>query len=132
MCMLIAKFSSQAHELVLPFLMGTSSSLVLLGHCEVLPQPVEAQRSPDPGIMPEGPGEGTFALGECETFGRGVQMRPATRRGAVRVGYDEPGTSLVLRVRPCDHPQQLTLGGSRPASDAGPDRSVAAGRDVEL
>ncbi len=85
--------------------------------------------------MPQRPDEGTFALSECETFGSGVQMRPATRCCAARVGYDEPGTTcstLGLRVRPCDYSQQLTLGGSLPASDAGPDWSVAAGRDVEL
>ncbi len=51
MYMLIAKFSSQAHELVLPFLMGCSSSGARI-LCEVLSQPVEAQCSPDPGIMP--------------------------------------------------------------------------------
>ena len=52
MCMLIAKFSSQAHELVLPFLMGTASSRFSIGLREVLSQSLEAQRSPDPGIMP--------------------------------------------------------------------------------
>ena len=140
MCMLIALYSlrgvsSQAHELVLPFLMGTSSSLVLLGHCEVLSQQVEAQCPPFPGasgIMPQGSGEGTFALGECKTFGRGVDVRPATRCGAARVRYDEPGTVLALRDRPCDHPQQLTLGGPLPASDAGANWSAAACRSVEL
>ena len=136
MCMLIALYSvrgvsSQAHELVLPFLMGSASSGFSIGRREMFPQPVEAQCSPNPGIMPQGPGEGTFALGECETFGSGVYVRPATRRGAARVGCDEPGTSLALRVRPCDHPQQLTLGGSFAASDAGPDGSVAAGRHAE-
>ena len=100
MCMLIALYSlrgvsSQAHELVLPFLMGAASVSVSPSVLrEVLSQPLEAQCSPDPGIMPQGPGEGTCALGECETFGRGVQMRPATGCGAVRVGYDEPGSWL--------------------------------------
>ena len=137
MCMLIALYllqgvSSQAHERVLSFLMGTASFRFYFGLCEVLSQPLETQRSPDPGIMPQRPDEGTFALGACETFGTGVQMRPATRCCATRVGYDEPGTGLGLRVRPCDHPQQLTLGGSSSTSDAGPDWSVAAGRAVEL
>jgi hypothetical protein len=141
MFMLIALYllqgvSSQAHERVLSFLMGTASFRFCFGLCEVLPQPLEAQRSPlfpgDPGIMPQRPDEGTFALGACETFGRGVQMRPATGCCAARVGYDEPGTVLGLRVRPCDHPQQLTLGGSFPASDAGADWSAAASRSVEL
>jgi hypothetical protein len=144
MCMLIALYSlrgvsSQAHELLLPFLMGDASFRFSIGLREVLPQSLEAQRSPASpgahGIMPQRPGEGTLAFGECETFGRGMQMRPATGCRAARVGYDEPGglcRVLGLRVRPCDHPQQLTLGGSLPATDAGPDWSVAAGRAVEL
>jgi hypothetical protein len=137
MFMLIALYllqgvSSRAHERVLSFLMGTASFRFNFGLCEVLSQPLEAQRSPDPGIMPQRPDEGTFALSACETFGRGVQMRPATGCRATRVGYDEPGTVLGLRVRPCDHPQQLTLGGSFPASDAGADWSAAASRSVEL
>src|SRR3954451_3520273 len=144
MCMLIALYSlrgvsSQAHERVLPVFMGTASSHFFIGLCEVFPQPLEARCSSllagASGIMPQGPREGTFALGQCETFRRWVQMRPATGCCATRVGYDEPGTVcrvLSLRVRPCDHPQQLTLGGSLPAADAGADGSVAAGRAVEL
>jgi hypothetical protein len=150
MCMLIALCplrggSSQAHELVLSFLMGYRLTCLCYELCfsvdlrEVLSQPLEARRSPwsprASGIMPQGPGEGTLALSECETFGPGVQMRPATRCCAARVGYDEPGSLsqvLGLRVRPCDHPQQLTLGGSYPTTDTGPDWSVAAGRAVEL
>jgi hypothetical protein len=144
MCMLIALYSSrevssQAHELLLPFLMGTASFRLFIGLREVLSQSLEARRSPvfpgAHGIMPQRPGEGTFALRECETFGRGMQMRPATGCCAAGVGYDEPGSlSRILgqRVRPCDHPQQLTLGGSLPTTDAGPDWSVAAGRAVEL
>ncbi len=68
--------------------------------------------------MPQCPGEGTFTLGECETLGSGMQVRPATGCGARRVGYDGPGTSRICRVRPCDDPQQLTLGGPLPATDA--------------
>jgi hypothetical protein len=138
MCRLIALYSlrgvsSQVHEQVLPFLMGTASFRFSIGLREVLSQSLEARRSPilpgAPGIMPQGTGEGTPAFSECETFGRGVQMRPATGCCAARIGYDEP---LALRVRPCDHAQQLTLGGSCSASDAGPDGSVAGGRAVEL
>ena len=55
-----------------------------------------------------------------------VGCRCAPRPGAVPFGSgttdQDPGP--VLRVRPCDHSQQLTLGGSLPASDAGPDGSV--------
>jgi hypothetical protein len=123
-------FSSQAHELVLPFFLGAiCGALLRAGLCEVLPQRLEAQRPPDPGIMPQGPGEGTCALGACETFGCGVQVRPAAWCGAGRVGYDGP---LARRVRPCDDPQQLTLGGSLPATDARADRSAFARRAVQL
>ena len=55
MCMLIAKFSSQAHELVLPFVMGAASFRISVGLREVLSQPLEAQCPPFPrasGIMP--------------------------------------------------------------------------------
>src|ERR1700712_2267142 len=86
--------------------------------------------------MPQGPREGTFALSECKTFGRRVKMRPTSRCGAARVRYDEPGSSWrsfsVLRVRPCDDPQQLTLGGSLPATDARAYGTVGVRRDVEF
>lgn len=57
MCMLIALYSlrgvsSQAHELVLPFLMGAASFHVSVCLREVLSQPLEAQCPPNPGIMP--------------------------------------------------------------------------------
>jgi hypothetical protein len=146
MCMLIALYSlrgvsSQAHELKLQFLVGTDSDGSLccqfvLTLAQVLPQPLQAQCSPDPGIMPQGSGEGTFAFSECETFGRRVKVRPTSWCSAARVGYDEPGsrlrTRVALRVRPCDDPQQLTLGGSLPAPDARPLRTIGARRDVEL
>ena len=96
---------------------------------EMLPQPVEAQRPPDSGIMPQGPGEGTCALGACETFGCGMQVRPTAWCGAGRVGHDGP---VALRVRPCDDSQQLTLGVSSPTADARADGSAGAGRAVEL
>ena len=79
--MLIAKFSSQAHELMLQF------HLVLLGHvCELRPQLVEAQRLST--LVLQGSGEGTSALGELKTRDRGVQVRPSTGCGATRIGYD--------------------------------------------
>jgi hypothetical protein len=135
MCMLIAKFSSQAHELMLQFF-GSRSGRRSFGLLQVLSQPLQAQCSPNPGIMPQGSREGTSALSECETFGCGVQVRPTTWCGAVRVGYDEPGPGVrsfsALRVRPCDDPQQLTLGGPLPAADAGPDGTGRARRLVEL
>ena len=118
MCTLIAKFSSQAHELMLQF------HLDLLGHChcEVLPQTGQAQRAArSSGIMPQGPGEGSLALGEFEALEGGVQVRSTSRRGATRIRYDGP--RRAVRVRSCDHPQQLTLGGPLATSDARPDRA---------
>ena len=73
--------------------------------------------------MPQGPGEGTFALGELEALEGGVQVRSTSRCGATRIGYDGPGTVLAVRVRSGDHPQQLTLGGPCATSDAGPYRA---------
>src|SRR4051794_37179072 len=122
MCTLIAKFSSQAHELMLQFRFG------LLGQCrcEVLPQTCQAQRASatlPPGIMPQGPGEGSFALGEFEALEGGVQVRSPSRCGATWIGQHGPGRVLSVRVRSCDHPQQLALGGPAATADAGPDRS---------
>jgi hypothetical protein len=68
--------------------------------------------------MPQGPGEGTFALGELEALEGGVQVRSTSRCGATRIGYD--GRLTTIRARSCDHPQQLTLGGPCATSDAGP------------
>ena len=84
----------------------------------MLPQLFEAERPP---TLSQGPGEGSFALGELETLEGGVQVRPTSRCGATRIGYD--GRLATIRARSCDHPQQLTLGGPLAASDAGPDRT---------
>jgi hypothetical protein len=103
---------------------------------EMLSQPLDAQRSPHPGIMPEGALEGTSAYCECETSGRRVQVRSTSGCGAIGVGHDGPGSGLrsllVLRVCPHDDPQQLTLGGSLPTPDARPDGTIGAREDVEL
>ena len=68
----------------------------------------------------QGPGERFPAHRELVTLGRGVQVRPAAGCGGRRIGHDG---RLAVRVRADGHPQQLALGGSLPASDAGPDRS---------
>ena len=65
----------------------------------MLSQSVEAQCSPNPGIMPQGPGEGTCALGACETFGSGVKVRPAT----------SPAGELEVRLDGCDSPVALSI-----------------------
>jgi len=84
----------------------------------VLPQLFEAQRLP---ALSQGPGKGSFALGELKTLESGVQVRSTSRCGATRIGYG--GHLVTVRARSCDHPQQLTLGGPLAASDAGPDRT---------
>ena len=73
--------------------------------------------------MPQGLGEGTFALGELEALEGGVQVRSTSRCGAPRIRYDGPGSLLPVRVRSRDDPQQLTLGGPLATPDAGPDRA---------
>jgi hypothetical protein len=73
--------------------------------------------------MPQGPGEGTFALGEIEALEGGVQVRSTSRCDATRIRHDGPGSLLSVRFRPRDDPQQLTLGGPLATPDAGPDRT---------
>ena len=117
------------------FCLDAGSSWFSIGAREVLSQPLQARCALLPGasgIMPQGPGEGTCALGACETFDRRVKVRPTAWCGAVRVGYDGPGSCPVLRVRPCDHSQQLTLGGTLPATDTGADGTVRMRRAVQL
>src|SRR3978361_280613 len=89
-----------------PVLPGCDRLVPVMFRREMLPQPVEAQRPPDSGIMPQGPGEGTCALGACETFGCGMQVRPTAWCGAGRVGHDGP---VGARERPCDGPETHTL-----------------------
>lgn len=106
--MLIGKYSSSAHELMLQFL------VVLLGRVreDVLPHRVEAQRAPT--AVPKGPRKGSLALAECETRGHGMQVRPAAWCGAVRVrdhGWDD-GLAVPSAGHFAErHTQQLTLGG---------------------
>lgn len=64
-------------------------------------------------VVPQGPGEGTFSLGELETRKSRVQVRTTPRRRTVRIRDHGPVT--------CDDSQQLTLGSPCTTSDAGPD-----------
>ena len=115
--MLIAKFSSQAHELMLQFCVRSVSSLVgrrLLR--DVLPERLRAQSPVDP----EGPWKRTSTFGECEAAGRGVKVRPTSVCGATWIGHDGQ-VSRAVRVRSCDNPQQLTPDGPLATSDTGPD-----------
>jgi hypothetical protein len=59
--MLIAKISSQAHELMLQFHVGSDRS----GCGEVLLQVVQVERTPGScGVVPQSAGEGALSLGE--------------------------------------------------------------------
>ena len=69
--------------------------------------------------LTQGPGEGSPPHREVVTLGRGVQVRPSSGCGGRRIGHHG---RVAVGVRACGHPQQLVLGGSLPASDAGPDR----------
>ncbi|MET3960473.1 hypothetical protein ABIE44_000407 [Marmoricola sp. OAE513] len=87
MCMLIAKFSSQAHELMLQFHLGSSDR-----GGEVLAEPGQVQRSRTaPRVVTQGPAEGTLSLGELEARKGRMQVRSATRRRAARIRDDRPG-----------------------------------------
>jgi hypothetical protein len=91
--------------------------LAARGLREVLPQRHQAQRAAPGAVVPQCPGKGASSLSELETFNRGVQMRSTSRCGATWIGYD----GRAVRVRSCDHPQQLTLGDPLSTTDARPD-----------
>ena len=104
-------------------LMSCCSSF-LVGHCgrraargEVVPHRRRGQPARD--LLTQGPGEGSPPHREVVTLGRGVQVRPSPGCGGRRIGHHG---RVAVGVRACGHPQQLVLGGSLPASDAGPDR----------
>jgi sarcosine oxidase gamma subunit len=111
--MLIGKYSSSAHELLLQFLVGRSWSAAEV--VDVLSHRGAGQTT----LEPEGSGEGSSALRQVIAPGRGVQVRTAAVCSAVRIGYD----GWAVRIRAGDHPQQLALQGPLATSDAGPDRS---------
>src|SRR6478672_13715539 len=114
--MLIGKYSSSAHELVLQFL---SWSLMLAGRSrpaldlpDVLLQlcAVEAQ----PGRSPEGPAEGSASQRQLETVPGGVQVRSPARRPSTRIRHEREARTRVRR----DDAHQLGLGSAPPAPHA--------------
>ena len=111
--MLIGKYSSSAHELLLQFLVGRSRSGAEV--VDVLSHRGAGQAA----LEPKGSGEGSSALRQVIARGRGVQVRTAAVCSAVRIGHD----GWAVRIRAGDYPQQLALRGPRTASDAGPDRA---------
>src|SRR5262245_45165069 len=107
--MLIGKYSSSAHELMLQFLSvrRTSCSVVRRERADVPLQRLTRERARNP----EGPWERSATKRQGETLGRGVQVRPTAREPARRIGDDLEAGPGVL----CDNSQQL-LPGSPPAT----------------
>src|SRR5512144_1265844 len=129
--MLIAKYSSSAHELLLHFLSvstkgppaprglpGGEPRSTLLRKLQVVPQ----WRLTEPPRDPEGPDEGTAANGQLKTGERGVEVDAPARCSCLRVRND--GHAVVRTAG--DHAQQLLLGGPDPTADASPHRDVRA------
>ena len=103
--MLIGKYSSSAHELMLQFLSvrRTSCGVVRRERADVLLQRLTRERTRDP----EGPWERSATKRKGEARGRGVQVRPSAREPARRIGDDLEAGPGVL----CDDTQQLLPGG---------------------
>src|SRR3954447_13337621 len=120
MCMLIGKYSSSAHELLLQFLFR-----VLLGVCrpchEVLDR--RGDQALPRALRLEGPGECSAAQRELEAGGGWVQVRSPSRCPPRRIGDDLEACSPVTG----DDSQQLGLRGPLPTADAGADAASAPG-----
>ena len=126
--MLIGKYSSSAHELLLHLLVGHhghSPWCCLSGSCQLLHMRLEPCAA-QPTRHPEGPGKGSAPQRQLETLGRGMQVRSTARRVTSRVRDEFCALSRILR----DHAQQLCLGSSLPAPHARADR--AGDRVVDL
>jgi hypothetical protein len=93
--MLIGKYSSSAHELLLQFLFGRSRLLVVLVVLRAADELLHRCRG-KPTLDLEGPGKGSTTDGELETLGRGMQVRPSTRCPSRRIGEDlETGSPVT-------------------------------------
>src|SRR6476661_11037409 len=103
--MLIGKYSSSAHELLLQFLFGRSRLCWVVSGAahEVLDR-----RRGKPTLDLEGPGEGSATDREVEALGAGVQVRPPTGCPSCRIGKDLEARSPVTG----DDAQQLSSLGS--------------------
>lgn len=105
--MLIARFSSQAHERMLLF---RCRSIGRLSHRDVVANLGQIETHRDL----EGPLERPAPLGLDETLDHRVQVRPPARCRASRIGYD-------ARTRADHHTQQLSFGSPGATPYAGPD-----------
>ena len=114
--MLIGKYSSSAHELLLQFLFGRSRLLVVLVLLRAADELLHRCRG-KPTLDLEGPGEGSATNGELEALGRGVQVRPPAGCPSCRIGEDLEARSPVTG----DDAQQLSSLGSFPTPHTGAD-----------
>jgi len=114
--MLIGKYSSSAHELLLQFLFGRSRLLVVLVVLVVLRAADELLHRcrGKPTLDLEGPGKGSATYGELEALGRGVQVRPPAGCTSCRIGEDLEARSPVTG----DDAQQLSSLGPLPTPNA--------------
>ena len=107
--MLIGKYSSSAHELLLQFLFGRSRLLVVLVVLRAADELLHRCRG-KPTLDLEGPGKGSATNGELEALGRGMQVRPPTGCPSCRIGEDLEARSPVTG----DDAQQLSSLGPLP------------------
>jgi hypothetical protein len=118
--MLIGKYSSSAHELLLQFLFGRSRLLVVLVVLRAADELLHRCRG-KPTLDLEGPGKGSTTDGELEALGRGMQVRPSTGCPSCRIGEDHEARSPVTG----DDAQQISSLGPLPTphtcADTAPD-----------
>ena len=107
--MLIGKYSSSAHELLLQFLFGRSRLLVVLVVLRAADELLHRGRG-KPALDLEGPGKGSTTDGELETLEGGMQVRPSTGCPSRRIGEDLEARSPVTG----DDAQQLSSLGPLP------------------
>ena len=115
--MLIGKYSSSAHELLLQFLFGRSRVLVVLVVLVRAADELLHRCRGKPTLDLEGPGEGSTTDREVEALGGGVQVRPPTGCPSCRIGKDLEARSPVTG----DDAQQLSSLGSFPTPHTGAD-----------
>ena len=113
MCMLIGKYSSSAHELLLHFLSVSHWSVVLV-------EMVLDRRRGEPTLDLEGPGKRSTPEGELQALGGGVQVRPSPGCPTGRIGDDLQALSPLAG----HDSQQIVLRGPLPTPAEAP-QSVA-------
>src|SRR3954463_16664481 len=108
--MLIGKYSSSAHELLLQFLFGRSRLLVVLVVLRAAYEILHRCRG-KPTLDLEGPGKVSTTDSGLETLGRGMQVRPSTGCPSRRIREDLEARSPVTG----DDAKQLSSLGPLPA-----------------